>query len=164
MPSSANRQVDQSSIDSLSSNVDLRLQPAYNYCMNKLKILKYPILIVVSTVLFIGFFLLGSKYALDHLIIRQITPTQAANAMKDDHFWVSYREYTLLITGEVTYVAKSGNNTVVGLKTDSSYSAECSLVNFNGTITKGQTIKIVTIANAAERESSGVKLNNCLMP
>ena len=131
--------------------------------MNKLKSLKYPSLIFVAIIAGTGLFFLGSKYALDHLSFRQITPTQAANAMKDDHFWSSYRENTLLITGDVISVSKSSNNTVVGFKTDSSYGAECSFANFSGTITKGQTIKVITIANAAEREPAGVKLNNCLL-
>ena len=131
--------------------------------MDRLKRFKYPLLIIVAIVASIGIFFLGSIYALDHLSIRQITPTQAANAMKDDHFWSSYRENTLLITGDVISVAKSGNNTIVSFKTDSSYSAECSFTNFNGNITKDQTIKVITVANAAEREPSGVKLNNCLL-
>lgn len=131
--------------------------------MDKLKPFKYPLLIIIAIIAGTGLFFLGSKYALDHLSIRQITPTQAANAMKDDHFWSSYRENTLLITGDVISVAKSSNNTIVNFKTDSSYGAECSFANFSGTINKGQPIKVVTIANAAERESLGVKLNNCLM-
>lgn len=131
--------------------------------MDKLKSLKYPLAVIITIVVGIGLFFLGSKYALDHLSFRQITATQAANAMKDDHFWSSYRENTLLITGDVVSVSKNGNNTSVGFKTDSSYGANCNFANFSGTITKGQTIKIMTIANAAEREPSAVKLNNCLL-
>jgi hypothetical protein len=131
--------------------------------MDKLKHFKYPLLIIIAVIAGTGVFFLGSKYALDHLSIRQITPTQAANAMKEDHFWSSYRENTLLITGDVISVAKSGNNTIVSFKTNSSYGAECSFANFRGTITKDKTIKVITIANSAERESSAVKLNNCLL-
>jgi len=128
-----------------------------------LKFFKYPLLIIIVIIAGLGLFFLGSKYALDHLSFRQITPTQAANAMKDDHFWSSYRENTLLITGDVTAVVKSGDNTIVSFKTNSAYGAECSFTNFSGMITKNQTIKVMTIANAAEREPSGVKLNNCLL-
>ncbi len=132
--------------------------------MYKLKQFKYPITIFCGIILLVGFFFLGSKYALDRLTIRNVTPTQAANAMKDDHFWVSYREDTLFITGPVTSVSHSGQGTLVNFRTDSSYGAQCSFTNFSGTITRGQTIKVATIANAAEREPSGVKLNNCVIP
>jgi hypothetical protein len=132
--------------------------------MGKLRNYKYPVFMVIVFALFIGFFFLNSIYTLDHLVIRQITATQAADAIKNDHFWVSYREDTLPLTGEVTSVTKSGNDTEVGLKTDSFYTAECSLKNFQGTITHGQTIKLLTIANDAERMPSGVKLKKCLIP
>lgn len=132
--------------------------------MDKLKRFKYPVLILILFILLIGCFFLGSKYALDHLVIRQVTPTQIANAMKDDHFWVSYREDTLLISGTVISVTLSGNNTIVGFKTDSPYSAQCSFTNLNGVIGVGQTIKVLSVANAAERLKSGVQLNNCLTP
>lgn len=110
----------------------------------------------------IGSFFIGSKYALDHLTIRQVSPTQVANAMKDDHFWVSYREDTLVISGIVTSVTHSGNKTIVGLKTASSYGAQCSFANTDVVINVGQSIKVLSIANAAGRLKSGVQFNNCM--
>ena len=135
----------------------------YNLIMNLLKRFKYPILIILILMLTAGGFFMGSKYALDHLAIRQITPTQAATAMKEDHFWASYREDTLLITGTVISVSHDSGGSVVGLKTDSSYGAQCSFRNRQSGIQTGQTIKVLTIANAAERLSSGVQLNDCLL-
>ena len=132
--------------------------------MNILKRFKCPLLIIFVLILIVGFFFIGSKYALDHLVIRQVTPTQIANAMKDDHFWRSYREDTLLISGTVVSVAQNGSSTIVGFKTDSSYGAQCSFTSFNGVISVGQTIKVLSVANAAERLKSGVQLNNCVIP
>ena len=130
--------------------------------MNKLKRFKCPLLVLAMILFVIGSFFIGSKYALDHLTISQVSPTQVANAMKDDHFWASYREDTLLISGIVTSVTHSGNKTIVGFNTTSSYGAQCSFINTDSVINIGQSIRVLTIANAAERLTSGVQLNNCL--
>jgi len=145
-----------------SSDPNLGRSP-YDQSMAILRLLKYPLLIVIAILACLACFFLGSKHALAHLSIRQITPTQAANAMKDDHFWSSYREDTLIITGEVLSVNKSGGTTIVSFKTDSTYGMECSFAYSIDTITKGQTVRVTAIANSGERESSSVRLNNCVL-
>ena len=131
--------------------------------MDQIKRFKYPLAAIIILIVIALSFLLGSKYALNNLVIRQITPSQAAEAMKNDHFWSSYREDTLIISGTITSLSHSGADTSVNFKTDSTYGAECSFVNFRGKISKGQTIKVLTIASAAERQPASVKLNNCLL-
>lgn len=130
--------------------------------MDALKRFKYPALILILLIVLMGCFFIGSKYALDHLVVRQVTPNQLANAMKDDHFWVSYREDTLLVSGKVMSVTHTGNDTIIGFKTDTSYGAQCNFTNAQEPVLVGQTIKILSIANTAERLQSGVQLNNCL--
>ena len=132
--------------------------------MNKLKQFRYPLLILVTLLVAIGSFFIGSKYALDHLTIRQVSPAQIANAMRDDHFWVSYREDTLLISGTVISVAHTGNSTIIGFKTDSTYGVQCNFVNPSEINDVGQTIKVLAVANSAVRLKSGVQLNNCITP
>src|SRR5665213_1235886 len=125
--------------------------------MNIVKRFKYPIAIIIILIVAVGSFFLGSRYALNHLIIRQITPTQAASAMKDDHFWSSYREDTLIISGTVVSVSHNITDSIVSFKTDSSYGAQCSFPNTKVNIIRGQTIKVLSVANAAERLKSGIQ-------
>ena len=124
---------------------------------------KYPLLGLIVAVVLVGSFFLGSKYALDHLAIRQVTPTQIASAMKDDHFWRSYRENTLLVSGVVSSVVHGGKSTVISLDTDSSYGVECSFTDISRLPTVGQTIRVLAVAEAAERLKAGVGLNNCIL-
>jgi hypothetical protein len=132
--------------------------------MGKLKVIMLPVCIVVIVImLLMGFYFLGDKYALDHLSVRQITPTQAANAMKNDHFWASYRENILVIHGSVNSITQSSDAALVRFKTNSTYSAVCSFTNPSVKISKGQNIQILTIAYAAQREPSGVKFHTCLL-
>ncbi len=124
---------------------------------------KYPIITAVVASLLVVSFFLGSKYALDHLAIKQISPTQAANAMKDDHFWSSYRQDTLLISGVVSTVVHGGGSTVVSFNTDSPYGVQCSFANISHVPAVGQTIRVLTVAESADRLNAGVGLNNCLL-
>ncbi len=131
--------------------------------MPKLNSFRYPIFILALVILLIGSFFLGSKYALDHLVIRQVTPTQIANAMKDDHFWVSYREDLLLISGSIESITHVNSKIIVSFKTNSTYGAQCSFTNINEVLNIGQSIEVLSIANSAERMKSGVQLNDCRM-
>jgi len=131
--------------------------------MDVLQRFKIPIIIIVACILLVISFFLGSKYALDNLAIRQVTPTQLASAMKDDHFWRSYREDTLVVSGKVSSVVHGGSSTVVEFATGSTYGVQCSFNNISHVPTVGQSIKVSTIANGAMRLKSGVGLKDCLL-
>ncbi len=127
----------------------------------RLKSLLYIATPFVVVVLIVIAFFLGDKHGVEHMSFKHITTTQAAQAMKNDDFYSSYRENTLMISGKVTSVSHSGRSLIVGFKTDSSYGTACSFVNYSGTIRPGETINILSEGAVAERQPSTVLLHSC---
>ena len=93
---------------------------------------QFKLAVSVATILLVIFvgglaFYLGDYYALDNLAIEQITPNQAANAMKGDYFYSNYREDSLMMEGKINSVSKTGNNFIIGFSTGSSFKTYCQL-------------------------------------
>jgi hypothetical protein len=108
-------------------------------------------------------YFLGDKHGLEHMTIKHVEPTALAQAMKDDHFYTSYRENTLFIKGTVFSVTKSSNDLQVQFKTNSSYKAVCDFGNSQPVIRPGDSITALTEGGPAVRQPAGVLLKNCLL-
>lgn len=105
-------------------------------------------------------FFLGDKHALETMSVEHASPHDLAEAMRDDRFYSSYRERTLVVRG--TVVSDAGG--MVGLQTDSSYSLICDLGAQPTNVRVGDTITVVAEGAVAERQPSGVLLRGCLIP
>lgn len=107
---------------------------------------------------------LGDMFALRSTSFQTVTPTQLANAMKQDDFYATYRENTVIFSGTVTSVSSNGSETNVGIKTASSYSLTCDLANGSNQSHKvGDTRKFAAEAYRANREPAGVLLKGCVV-
>jgi hypothetical protein len=109
-------------------------------------------------------FFLGDQHGVENMTFRQVTPNQIAEAMKNDHFYSSYRENTLMITGTVLSVTKNNNDLLVGFKTDSAYGAFCDFGNAPLATRAGNVITAFAESGAARRQPSAVLLKNCIVP
>lgn len=128
------------------------------------KIIKIAIVIALIFVVAIGCFFLGWRETLNNLTIKSATPTQLANAMKNDDFYSSYDENTLLVHGVVSSVNKQGSSHIIGLSANSSYKALCDLGNTATVPKEGSTITILAEGATAERQTNGVLLKDCIIP
>lgn len=108
-------------------------------------------------------FFLGDMYGLKHLTIRQVTTTQMASAMREDRFWSTYRENTLLFNGTITSMDRHFPNTKVELKTSDKYSVSCMLENERKSLKVGDTLKFESETYQAARQPSGVLLHKCII-
>lgn len=109
-------------------------------------------------------FFLGDRHAAEGMTIKRVAPAQVANAMKGDYFYSTYGENTLLVTGTVESVARSGKDLTVTFKADSSYKAVCSFENYTRPIHGGQTITALSEAATAQRQPAGILLRGCVIP
>jgi hypothetical protein len=117
------------------------------------------ILIVFLIIIGAGLFYLGDQYALNRLSIRQVTPTQLANAMQQDSFYSDFRENTVIFNGQVTKVTPNGSGVQASIKTSSTYSLACDMPA--NKVKAGIIYRFASEAYQAERQSSGVLLPNC---
>jgi hypothetical protein len=131
--------------------------------MKQAQIAKLVVLVLV--VLFVGAasFFFGDKHALESMTIRQVTPTEIAQAMKDDHFWQTYRENTLLVKGTVSSVSNPNGDVVIGLKTESSYKSFCDLGVSDHVFETGDQVTVMAESGPAERQPSAVLLKGCVL-
>jgi len=109
-------------------------------------------------------FFIGDKHALETATIVHASPTQIANAMKRDNFYTQYRESTLIVNGTVSKVTTSNNSIIVGFKTNSTYSAACNLGSTSQKPHLGQNLTVLAVGARAERQTSGVLLQYCVIP
>lgn len=128
------------------------------------RIIKAAVVIVILFIVAIGCFFLGWRETLNNLTIKSVTPTQIANAMKNDDFYSSYDENTLLIHGVVSSVNKQGGSDVISLSATSSYKALCDLENSVTTPKEGSTVTVLAEGATAERQTNGVLLKDCVIP
>ena len=106
-------------------------------------------------------FVIGHQMALRNLSFKNVSATQAAEAMKNDDFYDNYKENVVIIRGQITSIYKNANTIKIGLKTTSTYGLQCTLNTnfFKGKI--GDVITIEGIGGNAVREPAGVLLQNC---
>ena len=129
------------------------------------KVLLLSITAVLAIAVFgLGLFIVGHQIALRNLSFKTITPTQAAQAMKNDEFFSDYKENTLIIHGTVSSVTRRGNDTTIGFKTDSTYQTLCKLSNNPSEFKLGDSVVVEAIGGNAVREPAGVLLANCILP
>jgi hypothetical protein len=131
--------------------------------MNRSKLLAYStaalLLIMVG---FVSYFL-GGKNTSQNMSIKRITPTQAANAMKEDHFYSDYKTNTLLIYGSVESVSGQSGHTLVNFDTSSTYKATCELSSSSPIPKNGSNVRVLSEGGAALRQTSAVLLRGCLI-
>ena len=115
-------------------------------------------------ILAVGMFFLGDKHGIETMTFRRVTPDQLATAMLDDHFYSSYRENTLLVSGTVSSVSRTNNDLVVTFKTTSSFKVLCDFGGSSSAIRPGDVITALSEGGSAKREISSVLLKDCLIP
>jgi hypothetical protein len=84
--------------------------------------------------------------------------------MKQDHFFSSYRESTLLVRGTVVSDNQTGGDGMVGSQTGSTFSLTCDLGHQPMSVHLGDTVTVLAEGASAERQSSGVLLRGCTIP
>ena len=131
--------------------------------MKQADIVKLVIAFIVVLVVGAASFFLGDKHASESMKVISVTPTQAANAMKGDHFYSDYKHRTLLISGVVSSTNKSPHSLTVGFETRSSFKTLCDVSDTAAAVHPGQTIRVVAEGGTAERQSSAVLLQCTLL-
>jgi hypothetical protein len=116
--------------------------------------------IVLLVVIGASAFFVGDSHAVNEMSVRRASPYQLAEAMRNDQFFSSYRENTLLVRGTVT----STSSGVLGLRTGSSYSVSCDLGSQVTQARIGDAVTILAEGATAERQPAGVLLHGCTIP
>jgi hypothetical protein len=132
------------------------------FLTNKIVIICTSIVVLIVGMLAAAY--CGDMYGLRNLDFREVTTTQLAMAMRQDEFWSTYRENTLLFNGTVASVNVQGGHTVVSLKTTDTYGVRCEMAKENPNLKVGNTIKFEAETYQAERQPSGVLLHKCINP
>jgi hypothetical protein len=130
--------------------------------MNQSKFIKSAIVILLLLIVAGGCYYWGWRSALNGLTIKMATPTQIAQAMKNDNFYSTYNENTLRVPGVVTSVSQRGRDAVIGLGTDSSFKTLCNLGHVTTNLHNGETVTVLAEAATAERQTQAVMLINCI--
>lgn len=136
----------------------------YNKVMKQVSFLRVIALVLVLIVVSGVSFFIGDMHALKSMTIKQVTPTDIAQAMKDDHFYSSYRENTLLVKGTVSSVSAHNGDVVIGLKTESTYQALCDLGVSGHVFETGDQVTVLAQSGPALRQPSAVLLKGCTLP
>jgi hypothetical protein len=129
--------------------------------MNQPKLIKSAIVILLLIIVAGGCYYWGWRSALNGLTIKTATPTQIAQAMKNDNFYSTYNENTLRVHGVVSSISQKGRDVVVGLSANSSFQALCNLGAVTTNLQKGNTVTVLAEAATAERQTQAVMLINC---
>ena len=116
--------------------------------------------LIVATALAIAVTTLN--YTLGRLRITQVTATQMAAAMREDHFWYTYRFDTLLFDGKVADKTNINGHLSAKLQTSDSYSVTCELPS-GVSLNVDKTYSFAAVANQADRQPAGVLLHRCVI-
>jgi len=108
-------------------------------------------------------YFVGDTTALGSTAIRQASPDQLANAMRNDQFYSDYRKSSLVVRGVVASVGKTGPHTIINFKTASRFGASCSASAPAATVRRGSTITVLAEGEEAERLTSAVRLIHCVI-
>lgn len=111
-----------------------------------------------------GSYFLGDKYAIEHLSIIRVSPEQLSQAMKSDHFYSSYRENTLLVSGQVLKVGPINGPFEIVFAGSNSFPVSCQFAKGTAVPIVGSQISIISEAARAVRLPAGVQLKNCVFP
>ena len=107
------------------------------------------------------FFLLGDKYGVEHMKIVTATPTVLAQTMLQDEFYSTYRESTIITTGKIASISRSGGSATVTFPTRSQYQTRCQFGGPEPNLATGQTITVIAEGARAQRQSTAVLFVDC---
>jgi len=103
-------------------------------------------------------FFLGLKHGVEHMSITQATPDQLANAMKDDHFYSSYKENTLIISGSIDSVQ---SDHLITFKTSADFKTKCDFGKAVANLHHGDSMTVLSEGGSAKRKPNAVLLTSC---
>lgn len=122
------------------------------------------VILVISglVILFLGCVIFDTvNQTLARTSIIEVTPSQLASAMREDHFWYTYRFNTVTFYGEVMGTTPYKGLVAAQIKTSDSYGLTC-IPTLQRDLKIGQTYHFAAEANQAERLPSGVLLTECV--
>lgn len=119
------------------------------------------VVVVILILVGLGLFYLGDQYALNKMNVLAATPTQMAEAMKNDLFYSKYRENTLVFSGQVLSISKDGLSSIANIKTSSSYGLFCK-VGLNQ-VKVGSSYRFIAEAYQAKRQTSALMFDQCFV-
>ncbi len=94
--------------------------------------------------------------------IVRVTPTQVAQAMKDDGFFSAYDAEVLIMRGRVLTIESSESESLVRLKTNSTYATWCSITKASLAAIDGSVMTVICLGDNATRQKGGVLLGQCI--
>jgi hypothetical protein len=106
-------------------------------------------------------FWFGTLHARQTSGVQQVTPTQLADAMQNDHFYSSYGGAALLFSGTVANVQQQNGDSLVRFSAGHTFAVTC---QFAGApkIHAGQKLAVAAPGGSAERLAKGVLLHGCV--
>lgn len=106
---------------------------------------------------------LGRQHALGSLAFADVSATDAAQAMQDDHFFSDYGDKILVVHGTVANVQTSGGGYAISLGTGTAFGLMCTVTSPSGAgqPAAGTVITAVAPGGTAQREPSSVNLPDC---
>jgi len=132
--------------------------------MTRSKVLKISFAGIFLVAVGAGSYFLGDKYAIEHLQVIRVTPVQLSDAMKSDHFYRSYRENTLLVSGQVLTVGPIQNTFIIMFAGSNNFPVSCEFPKSATPPAIGSQITAITEAARAVRLPTGVLLKDCVIP
>lgn len=103
----------------------------------------------------------GGDHALKRLSIERVTPTQVAQAMKNDRFYSDYKLAVLIMRGTVVSVDANKAESTVRFNTNSTFEVTCTFARVQSTVLVGSAITVVSVGADAARQSHGIHLGQC---
>ncbi len=128
------------------------------------RVLKFAMPGALLVVVGVTSYFLGDMYAVEHMVVIRVTPAQLSDAMKSDHFYRSYRESTLLVSGQVSKVGPIQSKFTVVFAGSNSFPVSCEFLNGTTPPAIGSQISVITEAARALRLPNGVLLKDCIIP
>ena len=123
--------------------------------------------IVPTSILLAGVYVaanwIGDLQSLKAVTLERVTPTQVAEAMKNDQFFSDYRTTVLIMQGTVVSVDTNKKKSIVRFETNSSFSTSCSFDKAPRTILPGTSITVLSVGADATRQPHGAQLGRCII-
>jgi hypothetical protein len=125
------------------------------------------VVLVLAVVVGLGLlavaFFLGDKYAVDHMTVERVRPSQVATAMQQDYFFSKYRASAVLMSGTVASAVTSPTHQVIRFETAGLYRVFCTMQPNAPKLHVGERVTIITTGAQAVRLTNGVMLNRCVL-
>lgn len=124
--------------------------------------------IVLTSIVLVGVsaaaYWIGDLQSLRGVTLERVTPTQVAEAMKNDRFFSDYRMAVLIMHGTVESVYTNEKKSIVRFETNSSFSTSCSFDKTPRSLLPGTSITVISVGADATRLSHGAQLDQCIIP